>query len=227
VVFTAANGLSETKPPESAKGLRDDWKRADGPLGNGWRTAHSDKANWWDPLEIRNAAPVNTDPDQGPIAQPDNAAGRAAAYQDFGRDYADNFNIRIHWNGKHQAVGFPIACINLKDPDWGLAFCYEPGILGGVYVLWAMGRQPSEIRVVKGAPGGKHVDGEAMILEMRVQGGTVTCMADGKEILKSPIPKALVGATTHGFGLDVNPVPGRPPNVEVINGPFVIAPLKP
>ena len=139
----------------------------------------------------------------------------------------------MQWNGEHEAVGFPIACINHDDPDWGLAFCYEAQIWGGAYVLWAMGRRPDQIRVVrsagggKNAPGGKHVEGTPMFLEMRVQGNTVTCLANGNEILKSPIPKALVGSTTHGFGLDVNLVPGRPANFEVIDGPFVIAPQKP
>ncbi|MEZ6082209.1 MAG: hypothetical protein R3C56_43000 [Pirellulaceae bacterium] len=69
-------------------------------------------------LEIRKAAPVNTNPDKGPIVQPDNAAGRTAAYRDFGPAYADNFTIGTWWNGKHHAVGFPIACINLDNPDW-------------------------------------------------------------------------------------------------------------
>ncbi len=211
----------------SSEGFEDDWKRPNGPLGNGWNSAHDDHPNWWDPLEIRKAAPVNTNPDKGPIVQPDNAAGRTAAYHDFGPAYADNFTIGTWWNGKHHAVGFPIACINLENPDWGLAFCYEPQIAGGVYVLWAMGRQPHQIRVVKSASGPKHTDGTRMFLEMRVNGGSMTCMADGQEVLASPIPAELAGSTVHGFGVDVNPVPGRPPNVEVISGPFVIAPLKP
>lgn len=215
-----------TSTAELATGFKDDWKRPNGPLGNGWRSAHDDHHNWWDRLELHEAAPVNTNPDKGPIVQPNNAAGRVAAYRDFGPDYADGFSLGTWWNGKHHAVGFPIACINLDHPDWGLAFCYEPEIAGGIYVLWAMGRQPHQIRVVKGAPGGKHSDGTPIFLEMRVKGDTITCLADGREILTSPIPAALVGATTHGFGLDVNPVPGRPPNVKVISGPFVIAPLK-
>ena len=221
-------GRVDASPPvaETAKGFTDDWKRANGLLGNGWRSAHDDKRTWWDPVELRNAAPVNTNPDKGPIAQPNNAAGRVAAYRDFGRGYADNFTVGVWWNGKHQAVGFPIACINLENPDWGLAFCYEPQLFGGHYVLWALGRQPNQIRVVKVATGPKHADGKPMFLEMRVQGDKVKCLADGKEILESPVPKSLVGSTIHGFGLDVNPVPGRRPNVEVINGPFVLAPLK-
>jgi hypothetical protein len=226
-----ATSLDQTSTTTGATsdGFKDDWKRPNGPLGNGWHSAHDDHPNWWDPLELRNAAPVNTNPDKGAIGQPDNAAGRTAAYQDFGPDYADNFTIGTWWNGKHHAHGFPIACINLENPDWGLAFCYEPQIAGGVYVLWAMGRQPHQIKVVKGkgAKGVKHMDGTPVFLEMRVNGGAVTCLADGRQILTSPIPAALVGATVHGFGLDVNPVPARPPNVKVISGPFVIAPLKP
>ncbi|MCA9158520.1 MAG: hypothetical protein KDA72_09345, partial [Planctomycetales bacterium] len=72
----------------SSEGFEDDWKRPNGPLGNGWKSAHDDHPNWWDPLEIRQAAPVNTNPDKGPIVQPDNAAGRTAAYRDFGPAYA-------------------------------------------------------------------------------------------------------------------------------------------
>jgi hypothetical protein len=212
------------------RGFQDDWKRPDGPLGNGWCSAHDDHSKWWDPLELYEGTPVNTNPDQGPIAQPDNAAGRTAAYRDFGPESADNFTVGTWWNGKHHAVAAPVACINLDEPDWGLAFCYEPQIAGGVYVLWALGRRPNEIRVVKAGPGQKkekHRDGVPMFLEMHVRGENVTCLADGEEVLTSPIPEALRGSKTHGFCLDVNPVPGRPPRVKVIGGPFVIAPLKP
>ena len=65
-----------------------------------------------------------------------------------------------------------------------------------------------------------------MHLEMQVEANKIACFADGKPILTSPIPPALVGSTVHGFGLDVNPAPGRPPDLEVINGPFTITPLK-
>jgi hypothetical protein len=224
----AATGHQEsTTTAATTEGFRDDWKRPNGPLGNGWRSAHDDHPNWWDPLELHDGAPVNTDPDKGPIVQPNNAAGRVAAYRDFGPQYADDTDIGVWWNGRHQAPGFPIACINLENSDWGLAFCYEPKIAGGVYVLWALGRSPDKIRVVKAAAGEKHADGTPLFLSMHVKGDAITCLAGDKVILTSPIPPALVGSTTHGFGLDVNPVPGRPTNVEVINGPFVIAPLNP
>ena len=192
-----------------------------------------DKPNWWDPLVLRGGVPVNPKPDKGAAGQPNNPGARAVAYQDFGPEYADNFTVGVQWNGEHGAVGFPIACINHDDPDWGLAFCYEMQIWGGAYVLWAMGRRPDQIRVVRSAgrwkertwrqARGRH----AHVPRNGVQGNTVTCLANGNEILKSPIPKALVGSTTHGFGLDVNLVPGRPANFEVIDGPFVIAPQKP
>ena len=65
-----------------------------------------------------------------------------------------------------------------------------------------------------------------MRFEMHIRGRMVTCFADDGEILTTAIPEALADSTIHGFGLDVNPVPNRPPNVEVISGPFWIAPLK-
>jgi feruloyl esterase len=231
----AAGQPAQTPAPEAPAStvsrFVDDWKRPDGPLGNGWRLAHDDHPTWWDRLELHGGVPVNPDPDKGPIAKANNSGARGAAYRDFGPDYANDFTIGTRWNGKHHAVGCAVACINLDDPDWGLAFCYEPNIVGGVYVLWALGRRPDQIRVVKAAgdpKGKKHVDGEPMLLEMRVTGNVVTCLADGREILTSPIPPALVGSTTHGFVIDVNPVPDRPPHVEVISGPFHLArPRKP
>jgi len=210
-------------------GFRDDWQRTNGMLGNGWVSAHDAHRHWWDPLALFDESPVNTDPDKGKIGQPDNAAGRTAAYQDFGAAYADGFSVSTWWNGKHQAVAFPVVCISPEDPDWGLAFCYEPEIAGGVWVLWALGRQPHQIRLIRAGtlPGSaKHTDGTRMLLEMCVSGNTVTCLSDGKEILQHAIPAALRGSTMHGFGLDVNPVPGRPPNVHVLDGPFIIRPLE-
>jgi len=206
------------------KEFRDAWDRPNGPLGNGWRSANDDHPRWWDPIGLYQGSPVNTRPDLGPIAQPDNAGGRSAAYQDFGKEYGDNFRVGLTWNGKHHAPAGPLACINLDDPDWALTFVFEPEIYGGTYVLWAMGRQPHQIRVVA-AKAGKHANGVPQYFEMRVRKGAVTCFADQDEILASPIPAGLVGATRHGFCLDVNPVPGRPANVEVIKGPFVLAPL--
>jgi hypothetical protein len=177
-------------------------------------------------MGLRNGTPVNIQPDLGPIVQPDNSGGRASAYQDFGSTYADSFRIGIWWNGRHHAPGFPIACINLKEPDWGLAFCYEPEIQGGTYVLWALGRRPDEIRVVHSAAGPPHVDGKPMYFEMHVKRAMASCFADDREILTAAIPEGLVGSTIHGFGLDVNPVPSRPPNQEVLCGPFSIIPLE-
>lgn len=217
----AAGGLFAA---ELAKSLTDDWKRPDGPLGNGWKSAHDDHPKWWDQIAIHQGKPVNVKPDQGKIAQPDNSGARCAAYQDFGPKYADNFSIGTWWNGKHEAVGCTTACVNLEHPDWGLAFCYEPLIAGGVFVLWAMGRRPNEIRVLKagGSVGARHVNGTKMFLEMQVRGAEVTCLADEKEILKNEIPKPLLGSSIHGVIIDVNPSPGRPANKEVISGPFVL-----
>jgi hypothetical protein len=207
------------------EGFVDRWDREDGPLGNGWRSAHEIHERWWDPLELRDGTPVNTHPDLGPIVQPNNSGGRASAYQDFGSTYADNFRIGIWWNGRHHAPGFPVACIDLNEPDWGLAFCYEPEIEGGVYVLWALGRRPDEIRIVDSKKGPSHVDGRPMCFEMHVRASTISCFADDREILTAAVPEALAGSTIHGFGLDVNPVPDRPPNLEVISGPFSLTPL--
>ena len=199
----------------------DDWNRSDGPIGNGWRSSHEDHGEWWDPLEVRGKIPVNINPDRGPIVQPHNSGGRASAYRDFGEAFVDRIRIGILWNGNHQAPGFPIACINSEDPNWGLAFCYEPEIAGGIYALWAMGRRPDQIKLLHSEPG-DHRDGQSVFFEMKVSSDMVTCLADQKEILTYEIPAPLVGSSVHGFGLDVNPIPGRPPNVEVICGPFMI-----
>ena len=205
----------------AVEGFRDDWNRPDGPIGNGWRSSHADHKSWWDPMELRSYKPVNIDPDHGPIVQPRNSGGRAAAYKNFGEAYADRVRIGILWNGNHQAPGFPVACINHDDPNWGLAFCFEPDIAGGIYALWAMGRRPDQIKLLHSKPG-NHNDGQPMHFSLQVASGTITCFADDKEILAFPIPASLVGSGAHGFGLDVNPVPGRPPNIEVISGPFTI-----
>ncbi len=203
----------------------DFWNRADGPLNNGWRSMHEDQAVWWDPVELRSGSPVNIDPDPGPIALPTGSGARAGAYRDFGTQFSNHFCVAVLWNGKHQAPGFPIACINSSHSDYGLAFCYEPEFSGGAYVLWALGRQPNEIRIVAAAKGGDHIDGTPMWHRMLIENGRVTCFADDQKILSSLIPDALRGSVIHGFGIDVNPIAGRPPNVPVLGGPFVIEAL--
>ena len=216
---------SGTMKNEDGNRFVDRWDRDDGPLGNGWRSTHDDHPRWWDLLELRGHLPVNIRPDHGPIVQPDNSGGRASAYRDFGAAFSDDFSIGVSWNGRHQAPGCPVACINLEDPDWGLAFCYEPEIEGGAYILWALGRQPNNIRVVQSAKGPSHADGAPMYFEMQVHKGAVRCLADDGEILTAAIPPALVGSTIHGVLVDVNPVPGRLADVEVIDGPFTISKL--
>jgi hypothetical protein len=200
----------------------DSWDRADGPLNNGWRSTHEDAPAWWDPLELRGGSPVNICPDPGPIASPTGSGARATAYRDFGTNFCNHFCISVLWNGNHKAPGFPVACINRNHPDFGLAFCYEAEFMGGAYVLWALGRQPDEIRILAGAKGGDHTDSTPMWHRMRIENDRVTCFADDKEILSSSIPEALRGSSIHGFGLDVNPMEGRPANVPVLGAPFVI-----
>lgn len=201
----------------------DNWDRENGPLGNGWVSSHLENPSWWDPLELRNNSPVNTQPDQGPIVRPGNSGGRASAYRDFGTKFSDQFRLGIRWNGNHQAPAFPIACINADHTDWGLAFCYEPEIEHGVYVLWALGRRPDNIHIVKYAKGPDHSDGQSVLFEMEIDGTLVSCLVDGKRVLSTGIPEKLIGSHVHGFGLDVNPVPGRIADVEVIDGSFAIS----
>jgi hypothetical protein len=157
---------------------------------------------------------TNLEPDLGAIMQPNNSGARCGIYQESNDS---DVTVTATWSGDHSAgVGAPMVCVNPNDDDFGLAFVYEYELFGGTYVLWAMGRQPDDVRVVFAVNDPGHIDGAPIELAVRVSGSTVTCFADGGEILEDEVPLGLRASTMHGLAIDVNAAPGRSADLPVI-----------
>jgi len=194
-------------------------------VSNRLRSAHTlpGQSNYWDVGGIVDGFYTNTNPDQGAIAQPDNPGGRCAFYEDTG---AVDVDVSVLWPGNYSTQGNcgPIVCINPDVAAFGLCFYYEQLLFGGVYVVWLLGRQPSDITIhAFGAIGaGEHAEGDPLELKMSVRGDTVYCYANGNYRMACVIPAALQGSTLHGVSIDVNGVPGRPANLPVAVAPHTV-----
>lgn len=188
-----------------------------------WRSCHHlpGASSWWDRCGIHNGWFTNLNPDQGAIAQPNNSGARCAVYQETGRA---NITVTTTWAGNHGGgVGGPMVCVDPDDNDFGLCFLYEYDLFDGTWVLWAMGRQPDDLRVVASLNDpDAHVDEVDMVVSMVVDDGEVRCYADDVLKITEDIPAGLVGSTLHGIAVDVNAAVGRPANLPVIQAPYTI-----
>jgi len=189
-----------------------------------WKQAYqlSGASNWWNRAGIVTISSVdyftNSDPDQGAIGQANIPGGRACLYQDIG---TVNYEISVTWTGDELLPCGPTVCITPADTAFGLNFCYEDTITA--YVLWKIGRQPSDVAVLATSASTAHTDGVDVVLKMVVSNGFVTCYADGVEkIAATAIPSGLVASTIVGVNMDVNPSVGRPANQACLVSPATI-----
>lgn len=187
----------------------------DMPAISEWRSAHRlpGASSWWDRMGIADGHWSNLNPDQGTRAQPDNSGARAAIYATA--EVAAT--VSVTWPGNDAAgSGGPMVHVNPDATEFGLAFCHEPDILDGVWVLWEMGRQADDIVMVEAIAEPVHTDGVPVVLSMETDGTTVVCKVDGVECITATVPTALQGSKLHGAAVDVNVVPGRPAGVAVL-----------
>lgn len=183
-----------------------------------WHSSHtlSGAYDWWDPCGIVDGHYTNLLPDKDPAAFPNNPGGRASIWQETG---VANSTIRVVWPGVHADGKCGImACMVPSDTDFALGFNYESAL--GLWVLWKLGKQPSDISYL-GYVAGDHTDGVPVVLSVVISGtSTITCKADGTTVITATIPAGLQGSTKHGIFIDVNRVPGRPKNVPGLLAPF-------
>ena len=192
-----------------------------------WRSLRNleGASTWWDKCGIVDGYITNLDPDQGAIGQPDNSGARGGLYYDTG--YV-NTSVTVRTTGYRtvDGGGAPLVCINPDAPELGLTMYYEPDFVfgQGFWVLWNLGRQPSDISVISSFQE-DIADGTPLEIEMVVGGDTVYCYGNGELKITSTIPVALQGSTLHGISIDVNSVPGRPANLPVIEYPPTVRPI--
>ncbi len=176
-------------------------------------------SNWWNPCGVVNGFYTNLAPDDGDIMQPDVPGARAGMYQDTG---VSNVSVELVWRGFDRYQAGPMVCINPDASDFGIGFWYEKLIYGGTAVLWALGRQPSNIRMIaQKNDSGYHASGSHMTLRMDVIGDVVKCYRDGVLMMTETVPAELVGSTIHGLSVDVNKADPRLPRQ-----PCAVAPYK-
>lgn len=188
-------------------------------------SAHHAYSDWWNPCGVHNGYWTNLAPDQAPIMQPDAPGGRAAAVQ--ATPWRD-VEVTVTWPGVHaDGAGGPIIHAEGTEFHGGLAFCCEPELLGGLWVLWGIGLQPDGIVLLGAASAAAHVDGTPVVLGISLAGETVTCTVDGTPVIVEDFPHDDDDSLHfHGVVVDVNGVPGRPANVPVLVDDLTITPIR-
>lgn len=188
------------------------------------RSAHklSGASNWWNPAGVVGGYYTNLNPDDGAVAQSDVPGARAALYQESG---IENVTVSCVWNGVHSGgVGGPLACVNFDASEFGLNFVYEHDLFGGTWVLWELGRQPSDIAALATTnEPAAHSDGVDIELAIEIRGTQATCYAGGVSKIVATVPVALRGSTIHGVAVDVNAVTNRPANLPILEAPFSLS----
>jgi len=167
------------------------------------------QSNWWNPCGIADGYFTNLAPDSGATGQPDIPGARAGLYEDTG---IVNASVELTWNGVDHVGAGPAACINPDADDFGLGLWFENNIYGGVVALWALGRRPSDIRLIATAPDAGYYSGQPIVLRMDVTGDIVKCYRDGDLMITETVPAELAGSAIHGLSVDVNGMSPRLPN---------------
>ena len=182
------------------------------------RSNHLLSDKWWNPCGVVNGYYTNLAPDDGPIGKPDNPGARAGLHENTGQK---NVSVEVVWYGNSQYGAGPTVCINPDAKDFGLGFWYEKLLYGGTLVLWALGRQPSDIRMIACLnDAGYHTDGTPVKLRMDVIGNSVKCYRDNELMITETVPDELVGSTIHGLSVDVNAAQPRQPNLPCAVAPY-------
>ena len=168
------------------------------------------QSNWWNPCGIADGYFTNLAPDSGAIGQPDIPGARAGLYEDTG---IVNASVELTWNGVDHVGAGPAACINPDADDFGLGLWYENLLYGGTVVLWALGRQPSDIRIIAlQNDAGYHTTGTPVTLRLDVTGDVVKCYRDNELMITETVPAELAGSTIHGLSVDINGMTPRLPD---------------
>mgnify|MGYP003404851997 FL=1 len=182
------------------------------------RSNHLFSDKWWNPCGVVNRYYTNLAPDDGPIGKPENPGARAGLHENTG---VKNVSVEVVWCGNSQYGAGPTVCINPDAKDFGLGFWYEKLLYGGTLVLWALGRQPSDIRMIACLnDAGYHTDGAPVKLRMDVIGNSVKCYRDNELMITETVPDELVGSTIHGLSVDVNAAQPRQPNLPCAVAPY-------
>jgi len=171
-----------------------------------YKSAHEiiDQSDFWDPITVIDLHGTNVpgsspptrvatavekqwtiaSPDQGAAGTSLSSGGRAVGYKDTGD--AD-VSAEMWWPGNHKAYGSPIVCINPSDTLFGLSLQWS-AILGGMFLLWGVGKSSSERVVLAYSASFPHTDGTVVDggsgpikIRMNVENGILSCYA-GKEI---------------------------------------------
>jgi hypothetical protein len=181
-------------------------------------------SSWWDPIGtvVKDGKQwfTNPNPDQGPAAGSNGATGsgaRAGVFTDTGLTDVSVSSTRHSAPRGHSG---PVVCINPDDTKFGLTLFLEDFFGTGAlsYVLWELGRQPSDIDLVASASAPNRVEGHDVVLRMDVEGGILKCYADDVLITFkhrytdlvsttydiSTLAPGLLNSTLHGMSVDVN-----------------------
>lgn len=233
--------------------LIDNWDRPDGELGNDWIDAHREHPTWWDEFELRNQAPVLPNPDRGLIVQPDNAAGRAAFYKDFGPGAESDVAVSIVWSGLYPLEATPLLHVNPDADEFGLGAW--PFAASGDMLIGTVGRRPDQFSIIQRVRFG-HVNEMHRRLELRSRDNAFSVWISVRDVrstfnddlafrrdisrelistdtglmmmkigLDYPIPESLRGSTMHGAAVDVNQDFTRAPYRPLIVGPCRVTSL--
>lgn len=176
-------------------------------------------SSWWDPIGtvVKDGKQwfTNPTPNQDPAAGTNGSTGsgaRAGVFTDTGLTDVSVSSTRHSAPRGHSG---PVVCINPDDTKFGLALYLEDFYGNGAlsYILWELGRQPSDIDLVASASAPNRVEGHDVVLRMDVEGGILKCYADDVLITWiggsttydiSTLAPGLLNSTLHGMSVDVN-----------------------